>query len=465
MEQELTKILILKNSLELSGAENKDFTEVELSRLLKINSNEVIKLITDNELKDYFIISKKSKIKCPKCNSSVEIAPKLNYSFCQNCNQEIKQESLGLYNIGLNRGEMESFLIDYLINLSQKEGWEVRDSDNNFLVIRKDKQLIAFSVCLDESGLKEYFVLRGWAGEYNPESFILISLKFDKFISSYGSKDLKCLLNKLPEVFQEDFFKKTLNEVNKRIEVYNKEKKAEDSIKIEFKKFGDLIKLVDNLNELLNYLPARALQKGSESSSKKGNRFQKDIIALLNLSILRTKYVGGQNQPDGLGFIFREGHDEKSRWFPIEIKSFTPKDEAKPFYPLSEVARQIDKYSNSFSNQEIREVATLPAFIVIAYDFDINSSEEKKVIESFQNKHNTKIVLLPLKSLIKIILNFREKEIYYLPNDIIENFILKSNYITETQVDELFNALEKHNKNKYSEQMKIIREKTKKQGR
>ena len=150
----------------------------------------------------------------------------------------------------------------------------------------------------------------------------------------------------------------------------------------------------------------------------------------------------------------------------MEIKSFSPEDESKQFYPLKEVLRQIDKYSNALENEEITKILEVPAFLAIAYDFDIESEEEKTLIETFQANHNNKrLVLLPLKSMIRIFKLFIENKIFSLPSDIIERWILRSNYITEAQVDDLFKELNKHNEEQFQDQMKVLRKKTKEQGK
>ena len=455
---------ILKNAVVLSGIHSVDFTEAELANKSGFSTKEIISLIQKRELQPFFSITRKFRIKCPKCASFVEIDSDLEACFCSNCNEEIKREDVPLYSIGLNRQEVEVYLIEHLIKKFESSGWKARDSDENFCIVKKDSDAMAFSICLDGNGLKDYFTLRGWGIEYNPHLFIVMSPTFDKFISAYQDKDLKCLLINLDSLFDENFVPSLLKKVNERIKFYNKERQAEASIDIEFKKFGDLQKVLEHQEELIRMLPNRALQKTQESVTIQGRRFEKDIVKILNFTILRTKYAGGGNEPDGLGIINK--HDNtKTSWFPMEIKTFTPDDENNPFYPLKEAIRQIDKYSKSLESEEITKILDVPAFLVIAYDFDCPSDETKQLIEGFQLNHNNKrLILFPLKSVIKMFRLFVENNIFSLPSDIIQKWLLRSNYISEEQVDELFKELNKHNKGQFNDQMKVLRKKTKEQG-
>jgi len=457
-------IPLLKKAIELSGPSNKDFTEIQLSNTINISPKELIDLIGEDEFKLFFSLSKKSRIKCLKCGTFIDYDSGLDFSFCPNCNNENDLSNVGLYSIGLNRKEVEIYFIEHLSKIFEDNGWEIRDSDDNFIVIKKSGIHIAFSINLDENGLKEYFTLRGWASDYSAESYVLISTNFDKFLSAYKDKDPKCYLSNVFDIFDRLFIEEIINEVTKRAKVSTKEEEAEKILDIEFKKFGELPKLLEDYSNLIKLLPARALHKTSEPIPRQGKKFEKDIVKILNFTILRTKYAGGSNEPDGIGIVSRY-NNEKNVWFPMEIKTFTPNEENNGFFPLNDAIRQIDKYSNSLENEEIREFFKIPAFIVIAYDFDINSEKVKVIIEEFQRKHNSKLVMIPLKSIIKIFTNFQQDNIHSLPSDIIEKFFLKSNYITEEQVDSLFKELNKYNKEKYSNQMKLLRNKTKNQGK
>ena len=253
-------------------------------------------------------------------------------------------KDIGTYTIGINKEALQEYLIGYIEEQFSKNGWKSYDSDDAFLVIKKEKELLAFSINIGENVLKDYFALRGWARDYPVQSFILVSSKFDKFISLYKDKDVKCLLADIQDIFTKNFTESIIEEVKRRTITYAKEKAAEEVVEIDFKNYGELPKLLENITNLLKSLPANALQRGPGSASKKGNKFQKDIVSLLNLTILRTKYAGGQNQPDGIGLIMEQGGG-KSKWFPIEIKTFTSENDTECYYPLKNVIGQIDKYS------------------------------------------------------------------------------------------------------------------------
>ena len=153
---------ILRNAISLSGVYNSDFNESELAEKSGISPQQIIKLIQDDKLQPFFSITKKSRIKCPKCSSFVDIDSSIAVCFCSECNEEINMSKVPIFTIGLNRQEEQIYLIEFLLKKFEEAGWIIRDSDENFFIIKNDKVSIAFSVCLDGNGLKDYFTLRGW---------------------------------------------------------------------------------------------------------------------------------------------------------------------------------------------------------------------------------------------------------------------------------------------------------------
>lgn len=214
---------ILKCAVNLSGEHNKDFTEVDLASASALQIKNVLEIIQSDELKPFLHLTRKSKIDCPKCGSKIEADNGLEYCFCSECSEEINLNNCPFYTIGINQERVQEYLVDFLLNEFEKSGWKNRDSDENFFVIKKAEKSIALSLCTSGNGLKDYFALRGWAIDYDPQSYVIISQNFDKFISSYSDKDLKCVLMPLTEIFKDNFISGMLEEISKRVDVYQKD--------------------------------------------------------------------------------------------------------------------------------------------------------------------------------------------------------------------------------------------------
>jgi len=455
-----TKIII--SGIKLAGKDNVEFDEYSLSQLAKISLIDLINLLK-SDLSNYFYLLDKDKSTCSKCNSRVDIEKELDYCICTNCNKELDLTKCSRYKIGLNIVNIEEYLTSKIKNLFLSKSFEERDSDDNFLVMKNNGIMLAVSVSLECNGLRDYFSLRGWAYDYDPLSYIIISKEFDSYIISYQDKDLKCSLISFDDIFDEIKLNSLLKKIKEKNDLLKKQKKIESNISLQFRKFGDLSKLLDDYSDMIKLLPLRALQQTDESVKRQGDKFEKDIVKILNFTILRTKYLGGGNEPDGLGIIQRF-NNSKSKWYPIELKTFTPENVDTPYYPLKKVTVQIVKYVNSFMNEEIKQSVEIPSFIAIAYDFDINNPDEINLIETFESKYNLKLILFPLSSIIKLFKGFHDNNISSIPSDIIEKFIVRNRYITNEQVENLIKDLIKHNKEKYIYELKTVRAKTKEQG-
>ena len=459
--EEIRKLLL--EAVRLAGEHNEDFDEVKLANRTKIKLEHLRELLNKDSLASFFDISRKTDLKC-RCGADVEIETGLDYAICKACNNHVDFANEGVLCLGLKIEAVEEFFIEVITEKFVEKDFVERDSDKNFTVLKnkKDGECLALSVSIERNGLRNYFSLCGWANEYNPSTCIVVSNSFDKYLSSYKDKDLKCTLINFHEICDDAFISRVLENVREKRRILKNQKETEKKLKLEFRKFGEIGELEKSHQDIVDSITKRALQSMDESVKTQASKFEKDIVKILNFTILRTKYLGGKDQPDGLGMILRQ--DQRSKWYPIEIKSFTPENESKPFYPLKKATTQITKYIKAFQNEEIKNQFDIPAFILIAYDFDINNKEEEKLIEEFENSHKTKLVLFPLKPIIRLLVGFHENNIFHIPSDDIQKFIVKSNYVKTEQVDGLIEELVEKNKNKLQENLKIVREKVKEQG-
>ena len=68
-----------------------------------------------------------------------------------------------------------------------------------------------------------------------------------------------------------------------------------------------MVEIKNHFKEITDKIYDYAHQKGKVSHSKQGRDYQKYIVALMNLSLFRTKLLGAQNQPDGISYLFPNG--------------------------------------------------------------------------------------------------------------------------------------------------------------
>jgi len=218
------KTKLIRGAISLSQSNNKDFTEVELLKRLGIESQVLRENLSKDDIKKYFYVYNRTKGKCYYCNSQIEIDSGLKFTLCPNCNKEISIEREGLLRMGIKNQEVVEFLISHLESALNQEGWKIRDEDNGFIIFKKDEKLIAFSIRLEDTGIKEYFTLRGWSSDYDPQTYILVSPSFDSFVSTFTSKDLKCCLMNIDSIFNKESIKELLRDIKKRGSRYGRTK-------------------------------------------------------------------------------------------------------------------------------------------------------------------------------------------------------------------------------------------------
>jgi len=448
---------ILLSAIELSEGLTKSFTEFELSSSTGVSHQDIIKFI-EGEGKFFFRATHKKRVKCPKCGADVDVSACLESAFCKKCNTEVKKEDTPSFELIINSIRVKNFFQDELFTKFQQNGWKLESFDDSFAIFSKESIKLALAINLKQALMNDYFLLRGQSADFKPTSFLIASLNFDFLLKSLSEKDLRCNIINLQQVILD------LGAVEKRLtercNILAKNKEVEDITELQFSTFGDLMYIQEHIKDVLENLPNYALQIGDISPSGKGNRFQKHIVSLLNLTLFKAKLVGGPNQPDVVIYFLG---DHKPRWYLGEVKSFKDK-EGTGFYQLKNSTAEIRKYATSFKKADIAEVIDTPAYIIIANDFDILNKDEQTLIAELEKSTKMKIVLFPLKSIVRMVKLFLDNNIAHLPPDIVESLFSKTGYITPEDIDSIFKDLIKHNKDRDADIFKRVRQYTKAQG-
>lgn len=432
-------LAILSKALILSENFTRSFSETELGNSSSVSSSDLMAFFESNQT--LFRKTSIKKFPCNSCRSDIDVSTRNDNYFCKNCGNELRKDQVPLFQLTLNYFEVKNFIQSSVLNIFEKNAWNILFFDDSFAILKKNEIKIALSISIKQAYLQDYFLLRGWSQEYHPETFIIAGINFDFLIQSLSGKDFKCNLLSLTELLETEDIGNLEARIKSKINEINAYKEIEQTASLTFSRYGDLSEIFNNLRDILANLEKYALQIGSENAKVKGERFQKYVISLLNLTLFKAKLAGGPNQPDGMIFFF---DDKKPRWYLIEVKSFKDKI-GNGFYPLKESTSQIKKYSSAFKKQEIAQRIQTPAYIIIASDFDIKDEEQKKIMLELRKDAGMEIVLFPLKSIILMVNLFLKNNIAHIPNDISENIFSVTGYISETQINELFKKLIKHN--------------------
>lgn len=449
---------VLIEALKLSKGLGQDFYDSELANNLQVSQSDLIKF-TKSELYECLCITKLNEIKCPKCESMVSLYQDGNI-FCGNCGEDISGYTLPKYELSINVSKAEKFFIDRIVADFKAFNWKPVDVDSNFVILKKGNHKIALSIKLQNTLLKDYFALRGWSIDETPEAYILFSFNFDSILSALSDKEMRCTVSPLTNIQNKNYLKSLLDSVNEKIKVQERNEEIEKTYNLHFKEYLPLEEVQDSIDAILKELSVLALQKGKETHSKQGIKFQKYIISLFNLTLFRAKLCGGNNQPDGVIYLLSKG--ECPKWLPCEIKSF--KGNLDDFYEIKNVSAQLRKYSIAFTKDDIQQRIKTPFFIIIAYDFNKDNQENFEILDELKLTHNIHYVMFPLKSILYMVKLFLENNVPHIPNDKIEKFFANTRYVDIQDIDNLFKELITYGKSVDSSTFRLIRGHVKQQG-
>jgi len=432
---------IIKAGVILAGGSNRNFTDLDLSEYLDCGLKEIRKF----KIKE-FVETNLWKIKCPFCGYENPISQDIDFIFCRSCKKKIDKFPRKEFN--LNYEKVLNFLKEEF--LSKLEDYKLIKQERNKLFVGYRDYTIGAILSVEKIKLENFYSLCGWCKNEEPDFYVLIGYSFDPLLLS---QDMKTNI----VIFSiKDFFESKKLE---KIDIFIEHIKELEPLGIKEIKY-DLKEILKEWKTIKEKLSIYALQQ----EGNKGYTFQEMVIKLLK-HIFPIIPKGGKNQPDALiPILYTQG--KRSILVPVEIKSYKPKDFKKPYFSLKEHSLQIRKYINAFHITEITSKYDVPSMLLIAYDFDINNKDEVKIRKQLERDYNVKIVMMPLKSLIKLCnLTFLNKMTGLWYNEDYEKLLLSQEYITPEYVENLLKEIEKRTKEFEKYSLKQVSKKIKSWGK
>lgn len=434
MSDELT---ILVNALKLSEGVGKDFTDLNLAKASGQEKKTIQKFILDNKNSNIFRKTHLNNFICLDCGVESERCSN-GEAICKQCGTILQDDNLADFQLNLKMQEAENIFRAMLIEKFGNLGYKNSESKNSFIKLSNGSERLFFRVGTNHFALNDYYALRGWQGPQNLDLYLLVCYSADVDLIALSQKDPRCILIPITNIVQNDFLSTLGQIIAERKGVIQNNHTAESIAGLNFQDYFELTEVKNKLNTIVDELPKLALQQGDSHSGKQGRDFQKYIITLLNLTLFRAKYLGGNNQPDGLIQLLESS--KNPTWIPIEIKTFKPKKNT--FFEVKDVSGQLDKYSKAFEKQEISNRVSTPVFLTIAFDFDLSHNQGDDVIDELERNHSIRYSFMPLSSLVHLLNLFLDKKICVIPNDVLLDFVKQNRLITKDKVDKLFERLE-----------------------
>ncbi len=424
MPTKLKKDSIILSAILLSEGENKNFTDIELSGKLGVKRDELLSYLKENKI-DELRGSKKNEIICD-CGSQVDIFEGMKTAYCKKCGKEFTQ--IPFWNFGLNSEKVIEFLKERVTTLLK--GSKILSYDGNKLILQYKNLRFSMIIDVERTGLDELYKLMGWSKDSNPDFNIVVGIYPTFTLSSQHSKGMVGMLT-MEKLFDRKLFEDEL----KVIEIDILERRKELGLKWSYKEGKDWVEIEKFWEDILKNAETYSIQSGTESSKVQGEKFQEYIVDLLRITIFDAKHLGGKNLPDGAIFVRATQHKRQGELIPLEIKS-----DKTGFVHLQEHEGQIRKYLDAFKNGYVTERYDVSRVMIFGHDFDIDNSKDSEIIEKLENDFGVKIILFPLKSLVRLVNLFFKYKITDIDNDRIFDF-LKSGYVEEKDVESLMNKL------------------------
>ena len=420
---------LLIAAIELSQGRGKFFTDLDFAEKTGMSKDELNSQIEENDQINIFIDKiRNNRINCEICGQKVDVYPDIPKAYCK-CGNEIDKDYIPYWQYSINKQEIEKY---FLKKLTDK--FETTEQENNRLILKIDSKYVVVMVSTDQARMEDYYLLKGWAK--NSDYYMIISPKYDFLISSHRDKTNDLLLLD-PKEFRDN---NVINILNNLIQVIiDKEKEDEILSHFNVEEEKDLQKIQLHWDKILEELPKYALQAGQENSKVQGDRFESHVIGLLGSTIFNAKHVGGPDNVDGIILVYYRGKNKSNILYPVEVKSFRPKD-GKKVCRLKDHESQLGKYLDGYTSDRITKLFDVNSILVISYDFDLKNETDKNVMERIKTKYGIDVILMPLRSLIRLVTLYYEKRISSIDPDVIEN-LLSKRYITEDDVEQAIEEL------------------------
>lgn len=427
----INKEELFLTAIGLTEGHERSFTDLDLSEKLHIPRDDVNDEIeNDIDLINFFEKIPKTKIICNACGQEVVVFPGLEKAYCK-CKNTIDKEKIPYWDYSIKNKEIERYYIKKLTDT-----FEATSNEANRLILKIKNKYIAILLTTHLARLEDYYLLKGWAKK--SDFYIIVSPYYDHLLSSHQDKTNDLTLEDFHLFYNEDI--KSI--FNKVLEVIRKKEGEEELLlKLDVEEQRDLSRIQKYWEQIIKELPVYALQAGEENSKVQGEKFQRHIINLLALTIFNARNIGGPDNADGIILLYYHAKNKSNILYPVEVKSFKPKD-GKKFCRIKDHEDQLRKYLRGYTSDAITKLFSVNSVLMVAYDFDLKNDTDVNVIKKIKKDFDVNVILMPLKSLIRLVKLYFEKQISSIYPDVVEE-LLSHRYITENDVEKALDELKK----------------------
>jgi ribosomal protein L37AE/L43A len=429
----------------------KSITDIEASKELNIGDNELSEI--NNIRKNLVSTRKLTNFKCSKCDNDVKIPFGASSIHCSNCGSAFQEGEYPRYSFDINRGEAIKVIKERIAKDLNRIGIELHEQTMVPSLVGSMKHVeIGIEPMVSTARLKDYFSLRGSISSRKCSLSILIAPSFEELLIHYAKDMPESILLTIEELFDDD------TDLSKL--VVNKEGSILSTLRIAKSLGGDFEELeiaddiADRMGELLRTLVPLSIQSTDGNPSSIGNKFQRNICIVLSIfTPIQVRPVGGKNHEDAVIRHFYGLEKEIPRYYPVGIKTFKGDMKTAKFFPLKKAANQIRRYARAYLQKEVLDETSVPAYILIAHDFDMQNEDNLKEISAFESDVGIPLKLLPVKTIIGLVEEYTSLVVDRQPKEFIEEFLMsKEPYLDMNHVHALIEKIRKHEEQEKKDQ-------------
>jgi len=367
-----------------------------------------------------------TEFSCPGCGSEVRVAFGAKSAYCPPCR---KMWHAGDY-------PEVSFSLDRRLAVAELKRRFRRGMEGVVVTMREQRGAlpmvgefrgmeIGVEVLAKTAGLRDYFSLRGSFRTPETSLSIIIAPSFEDLLLHYTRDSAEALLLTAEDLLIGKLdFHTLVPEMHDRVVSAARVAKY---LGANFEELDIADDIGNRMNELLTTLAPLSVQLGKGSESAIGNRFQRNVCIVLSLfTPLPARPIGGKNQDDAVVRLFYKTN-RKPRYYPLGVKSFKGDLKTARYFPLKKATDQLKKYARAYLQDDILEVADVPAYVLVAHDFNMQNPETLAEIDAFVGDVGIPLKLLPVKTILEMAQEYTRLAIDRVPKEYVEAFLSGKN--------------------------------------
>jgi hypothetical protein len=433
---DLSNDAVLLLAMDLAGGVHGSVTDIAIAAAIHFTRQDARSRMSVPALGALLRSTIVTATKCEFCGAQVRVAIS-GGAFCAKCARWLDESRVPRVIYSFQTDALLGYVTQSLISRTSALGLSLSVSEPPYTrLVQANGAAVDILVRPGEIGFEDYYELRGWRPSvYGLKA--IVGSTVDPRLLAYSAREPDCLVRPIADVLAGEDGGFSSREVQSRLESLSAACQGAKEAGIEPRqdKFASESRSV--VSRIIESLPKWACQASVESAREQETSFEKGVLTLLNLTAFRAKHLGGRDQPDG--FIQLTDPLHKLTWVPVETKTARLSEEES--YSVAGCRVQLEKYGRAFTSPNVTRFVHVPAFMVVAKDFDLFSSEERSIVDSLEADLHIKFQFMPVETLLYLLERWAGSNLIHVDPRVLIDFLSGVRYVSAEDVDRLIERL------------------------